>query len=148
MERTLTRKLPKKQIRRCRELPWGLGVFAQADRDTIVYKKVVIGETDYKVPRYYDCTAIYRYGVAKLLIPKGTAVYLTSTKCRASKAKVLEIKALGRSTTYPEAVSMHHDKFKYKVGATVNARKGLSRKFQQCESGIHFFRTLKEARAY
>jgi len=120
------------------------GKHYKLEEDTIVYKKV--GVAHYQ--NDYGNKIVSRYGIVKLLIPKGTAVFVTCGKCRAAKAKVLEIKALGRTQTFKGGYSLWDTGFKYVVGKTVKPRDKFSMSTNECESGIHFFRTVREARFY
>jgi hypothetical protein len=63
----------------------------------------------------------------------------TGRKCRAEYAIVLE----------GEGFSKHDNKFKYVVGETVRPRKAWCEdRWQECDSGIHFFLTKIEAENY
>lgn len=104
--------------------------------------------------------------VAKLEIPAGTLCYMTSSKCRAAKAKVLKItyyqskwshqdslgRVSGKHTYVPNdgedikvARAWWMRTFTYRVGKTVKPRKPFSMENETCASGIHFYRTFNEA---
>ena len=98
--------------------------------------------------------------LCKLLIPED-AVRLSGNglKCRASKAKVLDIIGLTeynddevRTTTeerYGEAYSLTSDSFKYKVGEIVKPEGEIDyNRFHECTSGIHFFIDKQQAIDY
>jgi hypothetical protein len=104
-----------------------------APEDMIVYKKV-------KSITNGDCI------IAKLLIKKGQIIQaLNFGKMRTSEAKVLEI--FDRfDQQYTFAVSLYDISFQYIVGKKVKAK--YTKKLTECESGIHFFLTQKEAEDY
>ena len=89
--------------------------------------------------------------IVKLLIPED-AKRLSSTgrKCRASKAEVLEIQTVdGELLENVKAWSMHDNTFTYEVGKTVEPKKPFcDDRWQECESGIHFFINRQEAVNY
>jgi hypothetical protein len=115
------------------------GKFYVLAKEQIVYK-YTLGE----IKSNYSRSAV----TVKLLLPVGTVVYLTSGKCRASQAKVLQMNKLGRSETVDISYASYNDYFKYIVGATVKPANKFNLEYKMCESGIHFFRTLTEARQY
>jgi len=67
----------------------------------------------------------------------------TTRKCRASKAKVLEIS--GGITEVSSKWDIH---FIYKVGETVEVKDFDENRWNECSTGIHFFLTRKEAEEY
>lgn len=96
--------------------------------------------------------------IIKLLIPKGTKIYCLDPKDkhRAASAKVIEITAFksaedfgyspgGRRERFKSAYSKHDDTFVYTVGKKVKPKYGFSMREDECESGIHFFRTRRGA---
>ena len=89
--------------------------------------------------------------IVKLLIPED-AKRLSSTgrKCRASKAEVLEIQTLnGKPLENVNAWSMYDTNFTYEVGKTVEPKEPFcDNRWQECESGIHFFINRQEAVNY
>jgi hypothetical protein len=109
-----------------------------AQEDAVVYKKALARGKSGK----------WISVIVKLGIKAGTRVFLSNTKCRAAEAKVLSIKMLGRSKEISQANSMHDARFYYVVGKVLRPVRPFSPKFLRCESGIHFFRTLAEARDY
>lgn len=82
--------------------------------------------------------------IVKLLIPADALrTSATSRKCRASKAKVLEI--YGATI----ALSQYDKTFLYKVGKIVEPTEPFDPdRWNECGSGIHFFITRKEAEEY
>jgi hypothetical protein len=111
------------------------GYWAIADRDTIVYKKVVAVNGS--------------YAIAKLMIPKGTRCLMTEGKCRAAKAVVIDIRLTGKATKLTKARSLYSGhQFHYIPGEVVLPKPHFSNQSSTCDSGIHFFRTLREARNY
>ena len=74
-----------------------------------------------------------------------------SRKCRASKAKVLGIYALGSDIELERglyAVSDYDDTFRYYPGATVYPDVFDEDRFTECGGGIHFFMSRFEAERY
>ena len=109
--------------------------------------------TDAQLPDYQICPeegAFIAYKklrggvVAKLGIPRDAqrTSSLIGRKCRASKAKVLELS--GGAT---EALSRHDYSFVYRLGEYVEAALDADIRVE-CTSGIHFFITRKEAEEY
>ena len=82
--------------------------------------------------------------IVKLLIPEDAQrSSATSRKCRASKAKVLEI--FGADKAY----SRYDSSFIYEKGKTIEPIGSFSGdRWDECASGIHFFITRSEAEAY
>lgn len=77
--------------------------------------------------------------ICKLEIPKGAVVFgINGTKFRTNIAKVLE----------GEGVSQHDNSFVYKKGKTVRVDNFNLHYNAECASGIHFFKTKKEAKNY
>ena len=111
------------------------GVFKVLTKEQIVYKALISEFNENSV-------------TAKLLLPVGTKVYLTYDKCRADQAKVLKMNKLGKAEEVTVARSTFNPRFKYKTGATIKPQFKFSEENSKCASGIHFFRTLKEARKY
>ena len=74
----------------------------------------------------------------------------TSRKCRASKAKVLDITSIDGKKHYKIAGSCWADYFKYKVGETVEPTNGEfdTNRWNECAVGIHHFITREEAVNY
>lgn len=108
--------------------------FFELKKAVTVYKRVAL----------YDAHAP---AIATLEIPRGATVYLTDHKCRASSAIVKEITSWNGKQV-KTAYSKYSSHFKYEVGQKVKPLKKFSYKHNECESGIHFFRTKKEARNY
>ncbi len=67
----------------------------------------------------------------------------TTLKCRASKAKCLEIE-----TGLTEIASDYDSKFIYRVGETVEVSDFNEDRWNECSTGIHFFMSKEVARKY
>ena len=74
--------------------------------------------------------------------PKLSALSATGRKCRAERAKVLEV--IGDEV----GVSRHDKNFTYKVGQWVRSDEWDDNRWNECSSGIHFFLTRVEAENY
>jgi hypothetical protein len=87
--------------------------------------------------------------VVKLAIPPTAKVNLCTgrlddhRKCRASKARVLEIEG-----GLKRAVSGHDSNFIYEVGKIVEPTRPFDLTTDQCKSGIHFFLDKRDAKAW
>ena len=78
--------------------------------------------------------------LARLFIPsKAKRSNATGRKCRAERAKVLEV--IGAEV----GVSLYDKNFTYKVGQWVYPDKWDDNRWEECSSGIHFFLTRVEA---
>ena len=87
--------------------------------------------------------------IVKLCIPKGSIVFsINNGKCRTNRAKVLDITNISLKKHFKEAISMWSDKFVYKVGDELEIDDFNLMYNVECGSGIHFFRTLEEAKQY
>jgi hypothetical protein len=88
--------------------------------------------------------------IVKLCIPKGAIVFsINGTKCRTNRAKVLEISDyLNEELKYDKAYSSYDSNFIYEVGREIEIEDFPLIYNEECESGIHFFRTRKEAIDY
>ena len=88
--------------------------------------------------------------IVKLLIPTDAQrSNSTGRKCRASKAKVLDIQDMnGNSLKNTIAYSIHDVDFTYKVGETVQVDDFDTNRWNECAPGIHFFITRIEAVNY
>jgi hypothetical protein len=113
--------------------------FFTLTKDVIVYKKAYYWKSQFAY-HMSNCTI-------KLLLPAGTNIYVTENKCRADSAKVLQINKSGSAKTLTIAISHYDCNFRYEVGQIAKPNK-FSTHTEKCAGGIHFFRTLKEARAY
>ena len=81
--------------------------------------------------------------LVRLFIPsKAKRSNATGRKCRAERAKVLEV--IGAEV----GVSLHDKNFTYKVGQWVRPDKWDDNRWEECSSGIHFFLTRVEAENY
>lgn len=85
--------------------------------------------------------------IVKLLITEDALrSSATSRRCRASKAKVLEITdGKNPELTYDYAVSIYDGKFLYRVGEEVSVPNFDTNRWEECTTGIHFFITREEA---
>ena len=83
--------------------------------------------------------------IIKLLIPEDARRSgATTRKCRASKAKVLEIvDKNGKNVS--SIVSDWDSTFIYEVGKTVDVEDFDEDRWNECSTGIHFFITREEA---
>ena len=100
---------------------------------------------------YVDDTMPPKPVIVKLLIPSDAQRSNgTSRKCRASKARVLDLQdkqgiSLPPNTT---AYSSYDTDFYYKKGETVSVENFDTNRWNQCAPGIHFFITRIEAVEY
>ena len=97
---------------------------------------------------YKKVSSDYAYVILKLEIPKGAVVFsINGSKCRTNKAKVLEI----ASKNVPKNTRMFSTfdaQFIYEVGKTYEIPDFDTRYNIECSSGIHFFKTIEEAKYY
>ena len=91
-----------------------------------------------------------KYYIVKLEIPEDAKrSSSTSTKCRCSKAKVLEIQNIdGTKADVDEVYSWYNKNFKYKVGETVEVPDFDERCWVECSTGIHFYMHREDAINY
>ena len=91
-----------------------------------------------------------RYGliVELLILEDAKRSSATSRKCRASKAKVINITDIDNTEIFKEAISQHDRNFVYKVGETIEVEDFDMNRWEECGSGIHFFITRQEAVDY
>lgn len=100
---------------------------------------------------YVDGTMLPKSVIVKLLIPADAQrSNATGRKCRASKARVLDLQdkqgnSLPSDTT---AFSGHDTDFTYKKGETVHVEDFDTNRWKECAPGIHFFITRIEAAEY
>ena len=86
--------------------------------------------------------------IVKLLIPEDALrSSATSRKCRANKAKVLEITKLDGSNLQ-EVPSDYDNTFIYKVGEEVKVDNFDTDRLNECSTWIHFFITKQDAIYY
>ena len=98
------------------------------DMDTIDYKSLVV-TSEIAVP----C-------ICKLEIPASAKrSSAMGDKCRANKAKVLEIRRIDNGRKLKQAVSQWNRKFVYRVGEYVSVDDFHEDRFMECAAGIHFF---------
>lgn len=104
-------------------------------RDVVVYKK---------------CCAENRWTplIVRLLIPAGTKINYTPSKCRAEKALVLGAETMDNKTYDGPIMSFHDRTFEYKRFEWAKPRNGFGKSTAHCDGGIHFFRTRREARNF
>ena len=89
--------------------------------------------------------------IVKLLIPSDAQRSNgTGRKCRASKARVLDLQDKQGSSLPPNitAHSSYDTDFEYKKGETVSVENFDTNRWNQCAPGIHFFITRIEAAEY
>jgi len=89
--------------------------------------------------------------IVKLLIPSDAQRSNGSgRKCRASKAKVLDLQYNNGGSLEPgaKAYSIHSASFTYKVGETVEVEDFDTDRWNECTTGIHLFITRSEAVNY
>ena len=87
--------------------------------------------------------------IIKLLIPEDAQrSSATSRKCRASKAKVLDITHIETGVTVNTVISNYDNTFIYKVGEEVKVDDFDTDRWNECSTGIHFFITKEEAIDY
>lgn len=72
----------------------------------------------------------------------------TTRKCRASKAKVLDITNIEGDIHYSSVASDHDSNFVYVVGETVCVEDFDKDRWNECSTGIHHFITRQEAVNY
>ena len=89
--------------------------------------------------------------IVKLLIPADAQrSNATGRKCRASKARVLDLqdKQGNRLPSDTTAYSGHDTDFTYKKGETIHVEDFDTNRWKECAPGIHFFITRIEAVEY
>ena len=89
--------------------------------------------------------------IVKLLIPADAQrSNATARKCRASKARVLDLQDKQGNSLPPDtmAYSGHDTDFTYKKGETVHVENFDTNRWNECAPGIHFFITRIEAVEY
>lgn len=89
--------------------------------------------------------------IVKLLIPADAQrSNATGRKCRASKARVLDLQDKQGNSLPPDttAYSGHDTDFTYKKGETIHVEDFDTNRWKECAPGIHFFITRIEAVKY
>ena len=89
--------------------------------------------------------------IVKLLIPADAQrSNATGRKCRASKARVLDLQDKQGNSLPPDtmAYSGHDTDFTYKKGETIHVKDFDTNRWKECAPGIHFFITRIEAVEY
>ena len=89
--------------------------------------------------------------IVKLLIPSDAQrSNATGRKCRASKARVLDLQDKQGNSLPPDttAYSSYDPDFTYKKGETVHVENFDTNRWNECATGIHFFITRIEAVEY
>ena len=89
--------------------------------------------------------------IVKLLIPADAQrSNATGRKCRASKARVLDLQDKQGNSLPPDttAYSGHDTDFTYKKGETIHVKDFDTNRWKECAPGIHFFITRIEAAEY
>lgn len=100
---------------------------------------------------YVDGTMLLKSVIVKLLIPSDAQrSNATGRKCRASKARVLDLQDKQGNSLPPDttAYSGHDTDFTYKKGETVHVEDFDTNRWKECAPGIHFFITRIEAVEY
>ena len=100
---------------------------------------------------YVDDTMPPKPVIVKLLIPADAQrSNATGRKCRASKARVLDLQDKQGNSLPPDttAYSGHDTDFTYKKGETIHVEDFDTNRWNECAPGIHFFITRIEAVAY
>ena len=100
---------------------------------------------------YVDGTMLPKSVVVKLLIPADAQRSNgTGRKCRASKARVLDLQDKQGNSLPPDttAYSGHDTDFTYKKGETIHVEDFDTNRWKECAPGIHFFITRIEAVKY
>ena len=83
--------------------------------------------------------------LVKLEIPKGAIVFsINNNRCRTNIARVVKI--VGGNGKI--AISKSDSSFVYKLGKTIVINDFDCMYNVECSTGIHFFRTMKEAKSY
>lgn len=109
--------------------------------DTIGWKKAYVDDA------IDDATPV----IVKLLIPADAQrSNATGRKCRASKARVLDLQDKQGNSLPPDttAYSRYDTDFTYKKGETVHVEDFDTNRWNECAPGIHFFITRIEAVEY
>ena len=100
---------------------------------------------------YADGTMLPKPVIVKLLIPSDAQrSNATGRKCRASKARVLDLQDKQGNSLPPDttAYSGHDPDFTYRKGETVHVEDFDTNRWDECATGIHFFITRIEAIEY
>ena len=100
---------------------------------------------------YVDGTMLPKSVIVKLLIPSDAQrSNATGRKCRASKARVLDLQDKQGNSLPPDttAYSGHDTDFTYKKGETIHVEDFDTNRWNECAPGIHFFITRIEAVEY
>ena len=100
---------------------------------------------------YVDGTMLPKSVIVKLLIPADAQrSNATGRKCRASKARVLDLQDKQGNSLPPDttAYSGYDTDFTYKKGETVHVENFDTNRWNECAPGIHFFITRIEAVKY
>ena len=100
---------------------------------------------------YVDDTMPPKPVIVKLLIPADAQRSNgTGRKCRASKARVLDLQDKQGNSLPPDttAYSSYDTDFTYKKGETVHVENFDTNRWNECAPGIHFFITRIEAAEY
>jgi len=145
----LKRKLPISYNPNYRQYQ-AYGQFFVLNEEAIAFKKVI---------SLNNRTSI----LATLMIPAGAIVFLTDgphrdKKCRASEALVLRLESISSGLNAKRAYSFHDRTFTYQAGQYIIPKEIwrdkphtgclMSEEYEECKSGIHFFRSVSEAVCY
>lgn len=115
--------------------------FHKIKKENVAFDSITIG--------YYNACPTHgsfigwkvaRGHLIKLLIPKDALrSSATTNKCRASKAKVLEVTRLKDGEKVKGVPSSRDIQFIYKVGKTMEVPDFDKNRWEECSTGIHFF---------
>ena len=100
---------------------------------------------------YVDNTILRTQVIVKLLIPADAQrSNSTGRKCRASKARILDLQDMQGNSLPPDttAHSQYDRSFPYRKGETVHVEDFDTNRWNECAPGIHFFITRIEAVEY
>ncbi len=98
-----------------------------------------------------DGTMLPKSVIVKLLIPADAQrSNTTGRKCRASKARILDLQDQQGNSLPPDttAYSSYDPDFTYKKGETIHVENFDTNRWNECAPGIHFFITRIEAAEY
>lgn len=86
--------------------------------------------------------------IVELIIPKGAIVFsINNYKCRTNKCIVKNIYDKNENIV-EQVISYYNKDFIYHIGDKIEIKDFNLMYNVECETGIHFFRTLKEAKEY
>ena len=114
--------------------------------EVLGYKAVLLVHEENRDYGYIDMKDI---GIAELVIPADAKkLIFAENKCRASKAKVVEIRHWDTGEEFDTGWSALYGDTEYTVGEIVEADGFDPRCCEECSNGIHFFLSTDEAIAF